>query len=252
MSTGTNAPRRSAWISRFDGPILNRPIAFGSPLIRHQYERSFEHVGRNVHMVSVFGRVLLGEEKINEAELAIYNRITEITTAIDRKLVTMEVTLKDRGVKVDDMASYNRPTALVVDIVVPAQTKYLKILEQADKYAQGFFTLWLEGEIDDKEKSKLELELKKLLRAIPSTTRKMRQYVHDKLEHSDHEDAKKEAAIMISDVKDDDVDPAIDGNETAEALLRKAKRQVKGKAPAPTADAAPAAPAAAEPVAAVA
>lgn len=207
QSSGST-PAQSAWVARFDGPILHREVVFGSPLIRHQFKRSFEHVGRNVHMVSVFGRVLLGEEKIIVAEEAIYKRIEEITTAIERKAAMTLVVLKEANIEVGQLATYNKPVHVLVDIVVPAQSKFVKLLEKADIYAQGFFTLWLEGEITDKEKSKNELELKKLLRQIPATTRKMRIFIQAKLEESEHEDAKKEAKAMVADaveeVEDDD------------------------------------------------
>lgn len=204
------AQAQSAWVARFDGPILRREITFGSPLIRHQHKRSFEHVGRNVHFVSVFGRVLLGEEKILAAEDAVYKRIEEITTAIERKAAAVLVVLKDSNISPDGIAVYNKPQTIMLDIVVPAQSKFVRLLEKADTYAQGFFTLWLEGEIDDKEKSRLELELKKLLRSIPATTRKMRLFIQAKLEASENEEAKKEARVMVSDAKDDDDDAGDD------------------------------------------
>lgn len=200
MNTVTAA--KSAWLARFDGPVLTRKITLGSPLVRHQYKRAFEHVGRNVHMVSVFGRVLLGEEKINEAEIAIYKCIDDVTKALERKVASSKLVVTDAGLA-DNIAEYNKPTEIEASVVVPAQSKFLRLLELADAYAQNFFTLWLGGEITDKEKSKQEHELKKLLRMIPSTTRKMRVYVQTKLNESPHEEAKKEAAAMLSDVKED-------------------------------------------------
>lgn len=240
-TTAPEAPK-SKWIARFDGPILRRGITLGSPLVRHQFNRSFEHVGRNVHMVSVFGRVLLGEEKINEAEEAIYKRITEITTAIERKVESSKFVV-DQASLAGNLAIYNKPTTLAADVVVPAQGKFITLLELADKYAQHFFTLWLAGEISDKEKSKLEFELKKMLRSIPATTRKMRIFIQEKLNASEHEEAKREAQEMVSDIKEDDVD-AIDAevvDPNADPLLPKVARG-KAKAKAKSADAAPAAP----------
>lgn len=235
MSTpaATATPQRSAWMSRFDGPILTRSTTLGSPLIRHQFKRSFEHVGRNVHMVSVFGRVLLGEEKINEAEVAIYKRIEEITKAIERKAAAIAVVLKDADISEAQMAAYNKPSDITAEIVVPAQSLFLKLLTTADQYAQGFFTLWLAGEIKDTEKSKLEFELKKLLRSIPATTRKMRVFIQTKLDESEHEDAKKEAAAMVADAKDEEIgdDDLVEGSTVA-VLAGDAAGKTKGGAKA--------------------
>lgn len=243
MSEATHAKPPSAFLARFDGPILRKEIVLESPLVRHQFSRSFEHVGRNVHMVSVFGRVLLGEDKIHEAEAAIYKRLEEITKAVERKVATSEVAVKDAGFSENGMASYNKTAPVVAHIVVPAQSRFLKLLELADKYARNFFTLWLNGEINDKEKSKAELELKKLLRQIPSTTRKMRIYVQEKLNASTHEEAKKEAAAMAKEIKDDDVDSeetvgaavaavALEGADTEDSKSKK-KTKAKGSAEAP-------------------
>lgn len=206
MSTALAPQASSAFISRFDGPVLHRKITLGSPLVRHQFRRSFEHVGRNVHMVSVFGRVLLGEDKIHEAEAAIYSRLDEVEKVLERKVASSAVAVKDSGIDDSSLADYNKPAELVADIVVPAQSRFLKILEKADAYARNFLTLWLAGEIDDKEKSKAELELKRFLRMVPSTTRKMRIFIQDKLNQSPHEEAKKEAARLVSEIKDEDPD----------------------------------------------
>lgn len=214
------ATAKSAWLARFDGPVLTRKITLGSPLVRHQYKRAFEHVGRNVHMVSVFGRVLLGEEKINEAEVAIYKCIDDVTKALERKVASSKLVVSDAGLA-DSIAEYNKQVEIDASVVVPAQSKFLKLLELADAYAQNFFTLWLGGEITDKEKSKQEHELKKLLRMIPSTTRKMRVYVQTKLNESPHEDAKKEAAAMLSDVKEDNEDGDGDVAAAAAAVIEK-------------------------------
>lgn len=237
----------SAWIARFEGPVLRKEIVLGSTLVRHQFRRSFEHVGRNVHMVSVFGRILLGEDKIHEAEVAIYKRLEEITKALERKVATSEVAVKDVGFSEDSLASYNKPETIVAEIVVPAQSRYLKLLELADKYARNFFTLWLSGEVDDKEKSKAELELKKLLRQVPSTTRKMRIYVQEKLNASEHEEAKKEAAALAASIKDED---EVDDDADLATEVAGGKGKSKGKAAIATTD--PAAVLAAEPLAAAA
>lgn len=216
----------SAWITRFEGAVLRKEIVLGSTLIRHQFRRSFEHVGRNVHMVSVFGRILLGEDKIHEAEAAIYKRLDEVVKAIERKVAASEVAVKDAGINEDSLASYNKPEIIVAEIVVPAQFRYLKILSLADSYVRNLFTLWLSGEVDDKEKSKAELDLKKLLRQIPSTTRKMRIYVQEKLNASEHEEAKKEAAALAATIKDDD-DTDDEEDIATDATERKEKNNSK-------------------------
>ena len=191
------------WLLKFDGAVKKVPLTFGSPTVRHIHKRSYDQIGRNCHFISVFGRILLGEDKISEPEAAIYSRIQEVTTSLERKIAASKATIVDAGI--DDTTTFNKKEEIVSSVIVPAQGKYLKILSLADEFLRLINTLWLEGEITDKAKSKAELELKQNLRIISSTTRKMRLYLQGKLhEAAAKEDATAETKRLASEIKKDE------------------------------------------------
>lgn len=170
---------KDAWLSKFDGAIAKKTVTFGSPTIRHLHKRTYTHIGRNCHFISVFGRILLGENQISESEDQVYARIKEVETAMERKIQATRAIVADANLQ--DTTTFNKPEELACAVVVPAQSRYLKVLALADEYLRLMNMLWLEGEITDKAKSKAELELKQNFRTISSVTRKMRVYLQGKL-----------------------------------------------------------------------
>lgn len=173
------ASAKADWLNRFDGAVARKEITFGSPTVRHLYKRAFDQMGRNCHFITVFGRILLGEDLIAPAEASIYQRIQEVGTAFQRKVSAMQAVMTEAGI--EEMAEFNQQETIKVALIVPSQRKFLDVLVLADEYLRLVNTLWLEGEVSDKEKSKAELELKQLLRGIGSTTRKMRIYLQTKV-----------------------------------------------------------------------
>ena len=171
---------KDAWLEKFEGASIIKVNPIGSPTMRHLHKRSFGHVGRNCHFISVFGRILLGEDQISEAEAAVNKRIVEVTTAIERRISAMKAIVADNGLS-DSLAQFNASSEIVSKIVVPSQTRFLNLIVLGDQYLVLVNTLWLHGELQDREKSRAELELKQLLRGIPATTRKMRIYLQAKL-----------------------------------------------------------------------
>ena len=178
MAQEALASAKADWLRRFDGAVAYKEVTFGAPTVRHLYKRSFDQLGRNCHFITVFGRVLLGERKIAEAEESVYKRIQEVQTAFERKVKALTAVVKQAGI--EDMAEFSKTEGVRAAVIVPAQGRFLRTLVLADEYLRLVNTLWLEGEIPDSEKSKAELELKHLLRGIGSTTRKMRIYLQEK------------------------------------------------------------------------
>lgn len=193
MSTAAQPLRRAKddWLAKFDGAVIKKTVTLGSPTVRHIYQRSYDHIGRNCHFISVFGRILLGEDKISEPEAAVYKRLEEVKTSLERKISASKALVADAGI--DDATAFNKKEEVAASVIVPVQSAYLKILVLADEYLRLMNSLWLEGEITDKAKSKAELELKQNIRIISATTRKMRIYLQGKLaEAAAKEDAKPE------------------------------------------------------------
>lgn len=214
------ATAKADWMRRFDGAVAYKDVTFGAPTVRHLHKRSYEQLGRNCHFITVFGRVLLGERKIAEAEEGVYKRITEVQTAFERKLKAVNALVAQAGI--EDSAEYNKTESIRAAVIVPAQGRFLKTLVLADEYLRQVYTLWLEGEISDAEKSKAELELKHLLRGIASTTRKMRIYLQEKATDA-QERAKAEGTRLtavekaVADASASDAAPGTDDEDSDES-----------------------------------
>ena len=209
------ASAKADWLSRFDGAVARKEITFGSPTVRHLYKRAFDQMGRNCHFITVFGRILLGEDQIAPAEGMIYQRIQEVGTAFQRKVSAMQAVMAESGI--DEMAEFNQQEKIKVALIVPSQRKFLDVLLLADEYLRLVNTLWLEGEVSDKEKSKAELELKQLLRGIGSTTRKMRIYLQTKVSEAQAREK------LTPEAKEELADAAGDGNS-----IDSAEKQTEG------------------------
>ena len=206
---------KDAWLEKFEGASIIKVTPIGSPTMRHLHKRSFGHVGRNCHFISVFGRILLGEDQISEAEAAVSKRIVEVTTGIERKISAMKAIVADRGLS-DNLAQFNASSEIVSKIVVPSQTRFLNLIALGDQYLVLVNTLWLHGELQDREKSRAELELKQMLRGIPATTRKMRIYLQSKLaEAAKKDDTPTVAAAAQKALEEADVAGANPANDAA-------------------------------------
>ncbi len=162
---------KQEWLATYQGATLRLAPEFGSPKVNHMFQRNFDHMGRNAFFISVRGRITLGEEQVSQAEQYIYDRINEITKALDRKIEAAKAVMLDAGITV--LASYNRPMKQEAVIVSPMQTRYIKLLQKADELLMYLNTLMLYGEIPEREHSKRELEIKQHMRTVPSTIRKM-------------------------------------------------------------------------------
>jgi len=204
---------KDEWMRKFEGAKIVKQSPVGSPTMRHLHKRSFDHVGRNCHFITVFGRILLGEDRISEAEESVVKRLDDVTKAIERKISAMTAIVAEAGLA-DSMASFNRVEDMHSDIVVPAQNRFLTTIVLGDQYLVLVNTLWLHGQLDDKAKSRAELELKQLLRSIPATTRKMRIYLQTKLrEVAEKKDAPAEAKKVLREAEATNPGPVDDEAE---------------------------------------
>lgn len=162
---------KEEWLKSFQGATLTLEPEFGSPKVNHMYARNFDHMGRNAFFISVRGRIDLGEEQVTLAEKHVYDRIEEITKALDRKIETAKAVVIDANITV--MANYNKPVTQKAVIVSPMQKRYLDLLKKCDELLKYMNTLMLHGEMSEREHSKAELEIKQHMRTIPSAIRKV-------------------------------------------------------------------------------
>jgi len=181
---------KEEWLKSFQGATLILEPQFGSPKVNHMFKRNFDHMGRSAFFISVRGRILLGEEQVSQAEQYIYDRIGEISKALDRKIEAAKAIMLDAGITA--MAVYNKPVQHQATVVSPMQTHYLKLLKKADDLLMYFNTLLLHGEMAEREHSKRELEIKQHMRTIPSTIRKVMIGLRNRLMEAQAKEAGKE------------------------------------------------------------
>lgn len=208
MATNDSLVAKDEWLKSFQGATLILNPQFGSPKVNHMYQRAFDFMGRNAFFISVRGRILLGEEQVSMAEQHIYDRINEMTKAIDRQIEAAKAVMLDAGISV--MATYNKPIQHNAVVISPMQTKYLRLLEKADSLFQYINTLMLHGEMTEREHSKRELQIKQHMRMVPSAVRKVTIGLRIRLSELQAKEASKTAASVV-----DSTDAPVAANEPA-------------------------------------
>lgn len=162
---------KKSWFETFNGPSFVMSTNIGSSLVNSFYRRTFEITSRNAHFISVFGRILLGEDKVQEPENYLKNTLANAIKEIDSKIVAAKALMLNEGI--DKLASYENSRPFEVKIVSPIAKQYMELLLKADEYQAYVSTLWLHGAIDDRQRTGTELDLKKRMRSVVTAARNM-------------------------------------------------------------------------------
>ncbi len=171
MTDAVTLQGKNIRLEKFQGASLQVPVEFGSPLVQNAFKRSFYITARNSHFISVFGRILLGEEKITEPERHVRNAFNNAMEDIDRKLKAAQAIVADAAIV--QFATYSATRRAEVQIITPISKRHLELLAKADEFLLLVNTLWLHGEIDGAERARRELEVKRKLRGVVAATRNM-------------------------------------------------------------------------------
>ena len=171
MTDAVTLHAKKIWLDKFQGASLLLPVEFGSPLVQNAFKRTFYITARNSHFISVFGRILLGEEKITEPEKHVRNAFNNAAEDFDRKLKAAQAIVADAAIT--RFATYSATRKAEVQIITPISKRHLELLVKADEFLLLVNTLWLHGEIDGSERARRELEVKRKLRGVVAATRNM-------------------------------------------------------------------------------
>ncbi|MCK9985413.1 MAG: hypothetical protein AzoDbin1_01885 [Azoarcus sp.] len=208
QTDGILAAAKRDWRRNFAGAMMTKNPKFKTPTVRHYFARQYDQLGRNVYFISIFGRILVKGDGVSEAERSIYDRIRNVGDECAKKVNAMKAIAAEAGIT--DLASY--PLAdkrdITAFVIVPAQNRFLKVLEIADDYLVMVNTLWLEGEITDKAKSQAEMEIKHQLGQVVSMVRRMRILTQSKV---------REAQRAVADAAGTDKDAAAKAAELSQA-----------------------------------
>ncbi len=171
MTDAVTLEAKKIWLDKFQGASLTVDVEFGSPLVQNAFKRTFYITARNSHFISVFGRVLLGEEHVTEPENHVRNAFRNAMDDFDKKIVAAMTIVKHA--EISNMASYSAAKSVNAQIITPISKIHLDLLKKADHFLLLINTLWLHGEIDGKERARRELEVKRKLRGVVAATRNM-------------------------------------------------------------------------------
>jgi len=171
MNDAASLEAKKIWLDRFQGASLHVQAEFGNPLVQSAFRRSFYITARNAHFISVFGRALLGEDRVAQPEIHVRNAFRNAIEDVDRKIRAAEALLKDAAIV--ELAAYALPRRADVQIITPVSRRHLELLEKADAFLLLVNTLWLHGRIDGTQRARSELEVKRKLRGVVSAARNM-------------------------------------------------------------------------------
>ncbi len=171
MTDAVTLEAKKIWLDKFQGASLTVNVEFGNLLVQNAFKRTFYVTARNSHFISVFGRVLLGEEHVTEPENHVRNAFRNAMDDFDKKIVAAMTIVKHA--EISNMASYSAARAVNAQIITPISKIHLDLLQKADQFLLLINTLWLHGEIDGRERARRELEVKRKLRGVVAATRNM-------------------------------------------------------------------------------
>lgn len=161
---------KASWLERFTGAVLEKEIQFGSPVVQNLFKRTYYITARNFHFVSVFGRVLLGEEQTKLAEDMLAERMEKVKGQL-------QALIQQNQIEIDDAKLgkfyWNAPAQATVKLTSRFSTRHLDLLILVDQYMSGVHTLWIADQLEDPVRARQEREVKKQMRAIASSAREM-------------------------------------------------------------------------------
>lgn len=162
---------KKEWIDRFRGTIVTRSIHIGSPIVERQYRRQFSTFGTNTLFISKFGRILLAEEQVVEAEQTVSKKINKSIKAVQDSMAQLDTLAKSLGIK--GYGVKNGAVAIEADVISPMQNRFLTLMTLADDELNMLHSLWILGEIDDKARTAREWAIKREIRSINASARNM-------------------------------------------------------------------------------
>ncbi|MYM92744.1 AcaB family transcriptional regulator [Duganella vulcania] len=199
---------KAAWMDKFTGAVLEKQVQFGSPVVQNLFKRTFYITARNCHFISVFGRVLLGEEQAKQAE-------DHLNERMQKSKDFLEAVIKAANLEIEDANLGNfywkAPSEGGVKLTSRTSTRHLELLILADTYISKVHTLWIGDLMDDQTRARTEREVKKQMRAIASTARELFMGLRKRL------NAKGQVPALVDSEDDQQHDDEAGGEAAGEA-----------------------------------
>lgn len=163
------------WTESFNGLAVDRTMTLQHPAIRRLFDRNYQNTARNAFFIAIYAPAILKrDEDIAQANEHIRANFKNVTDKIDARLIQARKVMDGTNTTDETLFAHNRH-AEAFTVRVPSQTTMLqiKLFEKADQLLVAMQTLWINGDIDDSHRSKVELETKRLLRGSGSAVRQM-------------------------------------------------------------------------------
>lgn len=200
------APKED-WLDKYHGAVMKVPIELGSPMLNSLFNRTFYFTSRNIFYIQVFGPMILNEAELVRTEELIRKLIQDAHTDINKELRAAEEVVASAGLM--HLASYNSPRRVDAFITSPLSRLHLNLFVNADKLVLALNTLWLNNEIEGKEKGNAEYRIKKLLRGIAIKVRTIYFEVRRKQAQNNKGKANGEAQPDLDDLDMEDAEDAL-------------------------------------------
>lgn len=162
---------KKSWERLYRGTLVEVPVTFGSHIVEQQYRRQFLVFGRNAHFISKISRILLSETEAQTAENILNKSINKVLTEIQASMERLRTLADAAGVK--NLGIKHNSVTLVAPLTSPIQRRLLSVLEMADDEINLLHTLWIMGEIAEKDRATHELKLKRAIMSLSITSRNM-------------------------------------------------------------------------------
>lgn len=159
------------WMDRFRGTVVTRSVEIGSPIVERQYRRQFSTFGTNTLFISKFGRILLDEEQVVEAEQAVTKKINKSIKAVQDSMHHLDTLARINGI--NTYGSKKGAVSIDAEVISPMQNRFLNLMTMADDELNVLHSLWILGEIEDKARTEREWAIKREIRSINASARNM-------------------------------------------------------------------------------
>jgi hypothetical protein len=203
----TPAAPKEDWLDKYHGAVMKVPIELGSPMLNSLFNRTFYFTSRNIFYIQVFGPMILNDAELARTEELIRKLIQDAHTDINKELRAAEEVVASAGLM--HLASYNSPRRVDAFITSPLSRLHLNLFVNADKLVLALNTLWLNNEIEGKEKGNAEYRIKKLLRGIAIKVRTIYFEVRRKQAQNNKGKANGEAQPDLDDLDMEDAEDAL-------------------------------------------
>ena len=221
------------YLANYDGPKIDMPTIFGTPVIKQIYKRDSQIFARNALFVTFFARIAFDDNTVDPLEEALVDKIAKMSKKFDDKIQQAQALMRDNDLDEDDMCQNNLPVTFDVVVTSPLFKKFVGLMKKADELINYYDTLWMNGQVKSSIYNEMRFEVKRDIRGVVSFVRNTWIGLQKRVQH----DRVSKLNAAIGDAADvgqgDASDKADDADSGAAEPKVASKRKVAGDKAAP-------------------